>query len=158
MNMPEMPFGTKPMQPARVAHKAFPEIPGTVQEVQPGVESGTFRARVSWPVGAPVELTGNEWHPVANLEPYAEPDAEEYPVCPNCGNRHPVPTPEEAIAIAREAVVLQAFTMIRAEHGKYPEFERAFAIMQAAQRELAVRQFAVQLDTEFPTAEEGDRG
>lgn len=147
------------LQPARVAHKAFPEIPGVVEEVQPGAEPGTFKARVAWPEGAPIELTGNEWHSTANLEPFKEPEAEEYPVCPNCGERHPVPTPEQVLEIAKAAIIYEAFEILKVEGPEArPALAKAFAIAQGAQQEMAVQAFAAELDTHFPTAEEGTDG
>lgn len=142
-----------PLVGATVEHKAVEGVQGFVEEVAPGAAPGTRLVKVQWPEGAPVELTSNEWVPLAVLNVVED----EYPVCENCGERHAQQDPYEALEIVKMAIVMHAADIVRAEPGKYPELEKAFAYGDAARREIEIRAFAAQLG-EAPTAEEPDHG
>lgn len=128
-----------------VTHTAFPDVVGAVVEATLDVP----HVKVTWPDGAPVELTSTEWHPAGNL-------AHAYPVCDNCGERHPVADLAAAIDLIKNVVVMEASAVAAALPGQFPRLERALAQGAAVWREIQVQKFAAAL-SEAPETEEPQR-
>lgn len=132
-----------------VFHHATPEVHGVVKAVRPGEVDETPLVKVEWPDGSPVELHQEE-HPAKSLGLVV------FPVCENCGERHEAIDPEEAVAMAKTAVVIEAVKVAQAMPGMFPRLERALAIGQAAAREIEIRKFAEEL-SKAPETEEPKR-
>jgi len=61
---------------------------------------------------------------------------DDYPVCPDCGERHPPVDAEDLYDLAISSVILQAVTIVARNPGKFPELEAALQLGDLAAGKL----------------------